>query len=89
MAKSKSKAISPVEFPSLQPWEYLHKAVEHDFTQQEAVILSGFNRGTWHNWLYRKTGDRNKTKKISPAFTEKLYRIALQMGWLDDEAIAA
>jgi|SanBayMetagenome_1026888.scaffolds.fasta_scaffold05998_5 hypothetical protein len=89
MASNKSKAVKPIEYPSLQPWEYLHKAVNNGLTQQEAMQISGLNRGTWHNWLYRSNGDRQKPKKICKPYTEKLYRIAFDQGWLNDEAIAA
>lgn len=87
MANSKSKVFLPVEYPVLSPWEYIHAAVRAGLTQEQAKEVSGFNRGTWSNWL-GYTPNR-KPKKIRRAFRERLYRVASDMGWLDDGAIAA
>lgn len=85
MARPKPKKVPPVEYPVLSPWDYLDLAVIHGNTQRRAIALSGFNRGTWHNWLYSRT---RCPEKIQREKLEKLHRIATDMGWLKQEVAA-
>jgi hypothetical protein len=73
------KILLPVEYPTLLPWQYMDLAVNHGFTQEQAKELSGFNRGTWFNWLYSQ---QKCPEKINRAMLEKLHRIACDMGWI-------
>lgn len=78
--------LTPISYPSLDPWEYLHLAVNSGLTQQQAQTLSGISASTWMSWLYRptkKNGEKNRSH------LEKLHRIAADLGWLENKAIAA
>lgn len=77
MAKRNCTVLSPIEYPTLQPWDYLHAAVKHGFTQKDAQILSGIPHATWMDWLYAKP----QAKKRAPLL-ERLHRVATDMGWL-------
>lgn len=87
MARSKGITLNPIQYPVLQPWDYLNLAAINGLTQKQAKELSGVSLGTWHIWLYG--GEKRTPKKFQPYALEKLHRIASDMGWIKDEAIAA
>lgn len=88
MARVKSKALKPILFPTLEPWEFIWIGLgkprpdEGYFdSQEELYFLSGWTRTTWQNWLYRGTRAKRETK-------ERLYNIANDMGWLSEDVAA-
>lgn len=80
------KYVTAISYPVLEPWEYLHLAVNEGITQKQAQELSGISVGTWMSWLYHPT-KKNGAKNQS--HLEKLHRIAVDMGWIEEGAIAA
>ena len=80
MARTKHTVLSPVEFPILEPEEYLGLAFRHDLGIGQAKQLTGFGEATWKNWL----GKTRKPGEIRRAFLEKLYRIAVKQGWINE-----
>lgn len=85
MARSKSTILSPVEFPVLEPLEYLGLAERNGLLGVQAKQLSGFGDCTWKEW----TSQNRKPGKIRRVFLEKLHRIAEKMGWINEGVIAA
>ncbi len=84
MARNKHTVLSPVEFPVLEPMEYLGIADRHGLGVGQAKQLTGFGETTWKSW----TSPTRKPDNIRREYLEKLYRIAEKMGWIN-EAIAA
>ena len=84
MARTKSITLDVIEFPTLEPLEYLSLADRHGLLLVQAKQLTGFGEHTWKTWV----SQNRKPGKIRRVFLEKLYRIAVLMGWINEGAIA-